>query len=413
MIFSLASRIILVLALASPLAHAAGDPATAAVNHLGLALLRETKGNALVSPWSLQQALAMVYAGAHGKTRDEMTAALGYSADEAELHKGLKCLREAGDALAKDGQGSKPLRTANRLFVAANLPLKTEWLDLTKRFYGAVPQSLNFAPPSAATRAIDDWVAEQTDRLIPSVIPDGALKRDTKLVIANALYFDLPWDELFTKELTKTEPFFTAPGRSKNVPLMFKQHRQRYAHKDGFQIATLPYAGEQVQFVVVLPDDANDLAKVEAALTTDLMAECTSMSRAELRLTLPRLKMEPPSMPMKESLEKLGMKSAFSDGADLTGIWHSEALGNPMIDEIFHRTFVELDENGTKAAASTAVILRPKNGVPREVPHMAVRCDHPFVFAIQHVPTGACLFVGRVADPEPAMSATVRNKPKK
>lgn len=105
---------------------------------------------------------------------------------------------------------------------------------------------------------------------------------------------------------------------------------------------------------------------------------------------------------MKAALQLLGMKAAFSDkDADLTGIWQSDKGGDPVIDEVFHRTFIELDENGTKAAASTAVIIRPKNGVPHEVPHVNVRCDHPFIFAIQHVPTGACLFMGRVTDPAP------------
>jgi serpin B len=397
-------RIILTFSLFPFIASAADDAAVKAVNQLGLSLLRQTEGNSLISPWSLQQSLSMVYAGAKGKTRDEMKVALGYGEDATALHEGFKQLREAGDALAPAVAGVKPLRTANRLFIAKHLPLNADWLDLTKKSYAAEPQVVDFSNLPAATKTINDWVSAQTERKIPSVIPQGALDRRAKLVIVNALYFDMPWDELFTKGLTQTAPFFLTSGRTKNVPLMFKQHRQRYAHQDGFQIATLPYAGEQLQFLVILPDNANDLAKIEATLTPELLAECTKMHKAEVRLTLPRMKMEPPSMPMKGALQKLGMQAAFDSDADLTGIWKSSDGNDPMIDEIFHRTFIELDENGTKAAASTAVMLRPKNGVPHEIPHVVVRCDHPFVFAIQHVPSGACLFIGRMNDPAPDVS---------
>ena len=394
-------RIILAFSLFPFIASAADDVAGKAVNQLGLGLLRQTQGNALISPWSLQQSLAMVYAGANGKTREEMKAALGYGEDATALHEGFKHLREAGDSLVSEVEGDKPLHSANRLFIADKMPLNKEWLELTRGAYGAEPRILDFTNLTAATKTINDWVSVQTEKKIPSVIPDGALDPSTKLVIVNALYFDMPWDELFTKELTQTAPFSLSDGSSKNVPLMFKQHRQRYARKDGFQIASLPYAGAQLQFLVVLPDDVKGLAKVEAALTPELLAECARMPKAEVRLSLPRMKMEPPSMPMKGGLQKLGMNAAFSAGADLTGICKSAGGNDLMIDEIFHRTFIELDENGTKAAASTAIVMRPKNGVPHEIPHVVVRCDHPFVFAIQHVQTGACLFIGRMNDPAP------------
>ncbi len=394
-------RIILSFSLFPFIASAADDVAGKAVNQLGLGLLRQTEGNSLISPWSLQQSLAMVYAGANGKTREEMKAALGYGEDATALHEGFKRLREAGDALVSEVDGIKPLHSANRLFIAGILPLNSEWLELTRNSYGAEPRIQDFSNLTAATKTINDWVSAQTEKKIPSVIPEEALDPLTKLVIVNALYFDMPWDELFTKELTQTAPFVLSDGSNKNVPLMFKQHRQRYARKDGFQIATLPYAGAQLQFLVILPDDVKGLAKVEAALTPELLAECAKMPTAEVRLTLPRMKIEPPSIAMKGALQKLGMKAAFGAGADLTGISKPGSGNDLMIDEIFHRTFIELDENGTKAAASTAIIMRPKNGVPHEIPHVVVRCDHPFIFAIQHIPTGACLFIGRMTEPAP------------
>lgn len=388
-------------------AVAAEEVAASAINHLGLGLLRQTTGNALVSGWSLQQPLALAYAGAKGLTRQEMARALGYPAEDVLLFESLRRIREASDGLAGAPDRAKALRQANRLFVAQDLPLKPAWLDQAREFFGAEPAPADFTRPEAAARSINQWVDEQTGGKIPAVIPDGGLHPRARLVIVNALAFDLPWDELFTKELTKPENFFVARGRSKTVQLMFKQHRQRYVHEEGFQAVSVPYAGGQFQWVVVLPDDANNLASVEGRLTPARLASFATAPATEVRLWLPRLKLEPPVVRLKALLQKLGIKAAFSDrDADLTGMWSAgDPAERPVLDEVFHRAFLELDEDGTKAASASAVVVRKKNGVPHDVPHQVVRCDRPFLFAIQHVPTGACLFLGRVADPAPDVVA--------
>ena len=405
--------LLLAFCLFAAMAHAGENPAVEAVNHLGIATLRLSAGNTLISPWSLQQSLAMVYAGARGKTATEMATALGYQGDPSALHDGFKQLREAMTAVASPAENIKAPRVANRLFVDRRVSLKTDWLELTRKSYEAAPGVTDFSNPRVAEKAINEWVSERTEKIIPFVIPAGRLGSRALLVLVNALYFDMPWDELFTKELTKTEPFFLAQGGSKMVPLMFKQHSQRYTHQDGYQIATVPYAGGSLQFVVILPDDPGDLAKIEGKLTPQLLAGCATLPKTEVRLSLPRLKMEPAPVGMKDTLGKLGMKTAFNTQADLTGIWHGAGIADPVIDEIFHRAFIEFTEEGTKAATSTATIIRPKNGFPREGPHQVVRADHPFVFAIQHVPSGACLFIGRVVDPAPAVPAQSQPKAKK
>ena len=405
--------LIVAFGLVAAISPAAENPAVEAINHLGIATLRQSAGNTLVSPWSVQQSLAMVFAGARGKTATEMATALGYKGDPSALHEGFKQLREAMTAVAAPAEGIKAPQTANRLFVDRRVSLNADWLELVRKSYDAPPGVTDFSNPLVAEKAINEWVSGQTEKKIPFVIPAGRLTRQALLVVVNALYFDMPWDELFTKELTTTAPFFLSQGGCKMVPLMFKQHRQRYAHQDGYQIATVPYAGGSLQFVVILPDRANDLERIEARLTPQLLAGCATLPVAEIRLSLPRLKMEPAPVAMKDALRKLGMKTAFCLGADLTGIWHDGRIADPTIDEVFHRTFIELNEEGTKAAAATAAIIRPKNGHPHEVPHQVVRADHPFIFAIQHVPSGACLFIGRVVDPAPDTPVQPRPPAKK
>lgn len=251
------------------------------------------------------------------------------------------------------------------------------------------------AKADPAEKIINEWVKAETGGKIPAVIPAGALHPDSKLVLVNALSFEMPWEERFTKELTREQPFYVAPTKSKTVPLMFKQHQLRYARRKGFQIAALPYTAGAFQFVVILPDAVDGLPAVEAQLTPQLLTECATLPLAEVRLSFPRIKMEPPAVAMKPMLTRLGMGIAFGGQADFRGISDADLA----ISEVFHRAFIEMDEDGTKAAAATATMLIPKNGHPSEVPHETVTANHPFIFLVQDCRNGACLFIGRVTDP--------------
>lgn len=359
-------------------------------------------GNALVSPWSVQTNLAMAYAGADGETHEAMRKALSFGSDEPALHLGFQSLQQA--LRMKPAAGvPMDLRTVNQFFVAKSLALQQHWLEITRANYAAEAMSADFAHDAQReTARINQWVSQQTNAKIPAIVPAGALDPLTLMVLVNAVYFDMPWDEQFTKSLTTDQPFHVDAGRAKTVPLMFKQHALRYAQKPGFQIAALPYAGGTYQFVVILPDAMDGLAVVEQQITGELLSECATLTPAEVRLSLPRIVMVPPVTSLKQTLSTLGAGEMFDmQKADFSRMVVDANKLRVHVSNVFHRTFIELDEDGTKAAAATAGVIRMKNGVPREVPHKVVKADHPFLFMIQHVSSGACLFLGRFVDPSP------------
>ena len=385
-IFCIASALRLAAAGATP------DAAVNAVNAFAPKLHRElsAQGNTLISPWSLQSALAMVYAGANRPVADEMSAALCLPSPTPELHQSFGALRKS---LLTVPDGAPPLviRTANRLFVQQGESLGKPWLETIRTHYAADAESLDFAKRAkAAEKSINSWVKRETNGMIPELV--GALSPETVVVLANAVCLDLSWEERFTADLTKPLPFHLSATQTKTVPIMFKQHRMRYAKRDGFQIAALPYAGGTLQFVALVPDAIDGLKDLETKLTPDILTGCARLEPAEVRLWLPRIKLTSETKNLPETLKRMGMRKAFTLGG------FDAITAEIGISEVIHKTFIELDEDGTKAAAASAVVM-PKNGVPHEIPHQNVRADRPFLFMIQHIPTGACVFLGRCADP--------------
>jgi serpin B len=396
------------------------EAAVRAVNDFAVAHHRLVKpGNVLVSPWSVQNTLAMLAAGADGSTREAMQKAFFLGDDEKARNAAFHALRQLLTA-KPDAQVPLEIRSSNRLFVEKRLQLVPEWQMAMREVFQAEAGLADFSGGAEGERSkINQWVKDETRGKIPEIIPAGGLDAQTLIVLVSALYFDMPWDEQFTTELTTQQPFWLDSTRFKTVPLMFKQHAQRYARKEGFQIATLPYAEDVFQFVVFVPDAVEGLADVEKQLTGALLTECARLPRTELRLSLPRLKLAPEIVSLKETLTAMGGGQLFEGGkANLSRMIADAGRLELYVSNVFHRTFMEMDEDGTKAAAATAVIVRPKNGAPREIRHQVVKADRPFLFMIQHVTTGTCLFLGRVNDPAPAADATTgapspRGTPKK
>lgn len=382
--------------------------AVAAVNDFAVTHHRlMLAGNVLVSPWSIQNTLAMLAAGADGSTRTVIQKAFFLGEDENARNASFRELQRV--LTTKPGSDiPMEIRSSNRLFVEKRLQLVPRWQTLMREAFQAEAGSANFKGDAAGERtSINRWVAEQTNGKIPEIIPSGALDEQTLLVLVNALYFDMPWDEQFTKELTMQQPFWLDASHAKTIPLMFKQHAQRYARKEGFQIVTLPYAGGLFQFVLFVPDAVDGLAALEKQLTGVLLTECSRLSRTEVRVSMPRLKLVPPVLSLNQTLTAMGAGDMFAVGrANFSRMIVDADEVQPYVSAVFHRTFIEMDEDGTKAASASAGVIRPKNGVPREIPHQVVKADRPFLFMIQHVETGACLFLGRVNDPAPGMAST-------
>jgi serpin B len=292
------------------------------------------------------------------------------------------------------------LIVANRLFGQAGYDFRESFLELVSDNYGAPFEPLDFSQnPASATQHINGWVEGQTRQRIRNLIPGGALNNLTRLVLVNAIYLKAPWSDGFRETATRLLPFQLAGGELVAVPTMIGELCVGYAQREGFTAVTIPYGTGEIQFLILMPDQVNGLAELELNLTPRRLGECAGTHARHIILHLPKFKLEPPMMPLSRELQALGMKSAFDlppGSANFDGIAPRRTGEYLYISEVFHKTFLNLDEKGTEAAAATAVEMADGAAAGKPV---EVHIDHPFLFAIQHRRSGACLFLGHVADP--------------
>ena len=397
------------------------DLAAKATNELAVDLNRQLAtgdGNLCLSPYSIQSALAMTYAGADGETRTEMARVLHFPTNDGGVPASFFALQRSLQEMSaktaelvkqskKFGGPSEPitLHIANRLFAQNGYKFREAFLSLVKQNFGGAFVPVDFiADPAAATQRINKWVADQTRDRIRDLIPGGALDKTTRLVLANALYLKAPWASEFSQNATQPEPFFVHGGAPVDVPMMRKTDKHfGYARHEGFTVVSLPYAGDDLQFVVLLPDEIDGLRKLESKLTADVLAGCAKLEKRDVDLHLPKFKLEPPTITLAEKFEALGMKTAFDKpqgSANFDKIAPRTPKDYLYISQIFHKTFIAVDEKGTEAAAATAVAMMAGTAFRSPPPPpIEVKIDRPFIYAIQHVPSGVCLFLGRVTDP--------------
>ena len=395
------------------------DLAATATNQLAVDLHRQLATgdeNLCVSPYSIESALAMTFAGAEGETRTEMARVLHLPNDGAvptsfsALQRSLEEMSAKTADLVKEskrfGGPSEPitLSIANRLFAQKGYNFREAFLSLVKQNYGAAFEPLDFVTDlAAATQHVNKWVADETRDRIRDLIPAGALNNMTRLVLANALYIKAPWADPFSDKTTHPEPFHVHGGAPVDVPMMRKTAEFGYVKRDGFTAVSLPYVGDDLQFLVLLPDDVNGLDALESKLTANVLAECAKLEARDVDLHLPKFKLEPPTIALAKRFQTLGMKSAFDQprgSADFNRMAPRKPNDYLYISQIFHKTFIAVDEKGTEAAAATAVVMMKATAIAGPKPQpIEVKVDHPFIYAIQHVPSGVCLFLGRVTDP--------------
>jgi serpin B len=402
--------------------HAADfDLAAKATNELGVDLHRQfARGdeNLCLSPYSIQSALAMTFAGADGDTRTEMARVLHFPNDGDAIHASFAVLYGSLEEMAKKtatiaehskktGGPSEPitLAIANRLFAQNGYDFRNAFRDLVKTFYGAPFEPLDFKKnPERERQYINKWVADQTRDRIRDLIPVNGVDATTRLVLANAIYLKAPWGNEFSDAFTKAKPFHVHGGATVDVPTMNNIKKFAYAKQNGFTAVALPYSGSELQFLVLLPDEVKGLRELESKLTTEMLTQCAKLeTKRDVDLSLPKFKFEPPTIPLSDKLKALGMKTAFDmpkGSANFERIAPRKPDDYLAISEVFHKTFIAVDEKGTEAAAATAVAMmamaRMQSPPP---PPIVVKVDRPFIYAIQHVPSGACLFIGRVTDP--------------
>ncbi len=386
--------------------------AAKSTNQLGLDLykaLAHEKGNLCLSPYSIESALAMTFAGAAGDTRTEMARVLHFDpADDNGVADSFAALQKSLVQMSAPQKGAKSdqitLAIANRLFAQKDYPFRPSFLALVKQKYDAPLQPLDFKKNSAgATKEINDWVADQTRKRIVDLIPPNGLDETTRMVLANALYLKAPWAEPFEKSATRPEPFHANGGTPVDVPMMHEtSHGFGYGEKPDFTMVSLPYKGNDLRFTVLLPKEVNGLASLESKLSAALLDECAHLSNAYVALSFPKFKMEPPTIALQSELKALGMKTAFDEPAGSAN-FDRLAPRRPddylYISKVFHKTFIAVDEDGTEAAAATAVAMSMATSAMNPEQPIAVKVDRPFIYLIQQASTGVCLFIGRVTDP--------------
>lgn len=356
--------------------------------------VRVSDGNLFLSPYSISTALAMTYGGARGDTETQMAKALRFTIGQEDLHPAFAELESKLNKVQE--AGNVKLSIANSLWLQRDYKFLDAYLSLVKKHYGVSITAVDYKRATeAARKLINNWVEDKTQEKIKDLIQPGILDALTRLVLVNAIYFKGDWDRQFNAEQTKDAPFFVSPEESVNTPMMYQKHRFRYADTGDLQVLELPYAGNELSMLVLLPSEKGALGRIEKRLSMENLREWRrQLRKKEVMVYLPKFKMTS-MFRLDETLRSMGMVDAFSMGkADFSGM-----DGNPgwlYIGAVIHKAFVDVNEEGTEAAAATAVVMRVKS-MPKPPP--TFRADHPFVFLIQENQTGSILFMGRLNDP--------------
>ncbi len=354
----------------------------------------EQGGNLFYSPYSISLALAMTYAGARSVTEEQMAETLHYTLPQERLHSAFNALDTALTGYDGEDEDGFQINIANAIWGQEGYEFLSAFLDTLAENYGAGLRTQDFVNEAEAARqTINRWVSDQTEEKIKDLIPQGALGAATRLVLTNAIYFNGKWVTPFEKSKTHDDTFNLMDRSTVTVPMMTQTGWIEYAEGVGYQAAALPYRGADMAMVFVLPEEGR-FAEIEAAFSPELLASIMeSFESQQVKITVPKFTFES-ALSVAETLIEMGMPSAFR-GADFSGMTGNRDL---FISDVLHKAFVAVDEEGTEAAAATAVIMELSAII--EEPAVVMKLDRPFVFVIRDNSTGTILFVGRVLTPE-------------
>lgn len=384
-------------------AVAGGDVAAAkdyasANNAFGFELWQRTRaaGNLAIAPASVSLALGMTWAGARGQTAAQMSKALRmHDVDGMTTSMGQQLARW-NDPAHRD---AFELTVVDRLFGEQSARFEPDFLALMKDRMGAPLEPVDFIGGWEAARArINGWVEDSTKDRIRDLLPAGSLDTDTRLVLTNAVYFKGDWQQPFDRDHTHAADFFVGGTKKISTKTMHQSAYLGYADLGDAQLVELPYRGGQLALDIVLPKAKDGLDALERDLDdADFAAAVAKLEPQFVDLALPKFKLEmSSSLQLKAALKAMGIVDAFSGSADFSGI--STTIKPLFIDDVYHKTFVALDEKGTEAAAATAVVMRTESAAV-DPDGVDVTADHPFLFVLRDTTSGAVLFIGHVADP--------------
>ena len=362
--------------------------------------VRERDTNLFYSPYSISLALAMTYAGARGVTEEQVGDTLHFTLAQERLHPAFNALdlelASRGELPEGwEGEGFR-LNIANSLWGQTGYSFLPDFLDVLAEDYGAGLRLLNFMnAPEESRIVINGWVSNQTEGKIEDLLGPGAITPYTRLVLANAIYFNAAWLFPFGEEATHDGPFYLLDGGQVTVPMMEQKADFRFTEDERYQAIELPYSSKGLSMLVLLPK-AGSFEKFELTLDTALIDSISAgLGLKYVHLTMPKFRIES-TFSLGETLAGMGMSDAFQLGvADFSGM---DGTQNLFIGAIVHKALVSVDEAGTEAAAATAVAVVPGLLPPPPTP-VEVTINRPFIFMIRDIETGAILFVGRVLNP--------------
>lgn len=371
-------------------------PVTAGSDAFDVALYRAVAaapGNQFVSPYSVSAAFALLYPGARGPTAAEMTTVFGFDPSMATQ---VTRTRALADALTAETGGSE-FTSANAAWVERTMALRSDYARTIREGLGATIEPVDFiANQREALRRINAWAARETRERIREILANEDASR--RLVLTNAVYFKGKWSDQFSANATRDGDFFAASGETVRARLMRQITRARYFEGEGFQAAEFDYDSGAFALSVFLPRERAGLEAFERSLSgANLDAWLERLGSAEtprLDVTLPKVEMNA-EYDLVRQLQALGLRLAFGDSADFSGVTEATTLA---VSAVIHKTFLAIDEEGTEAAAVTAIDMRATAARPEpEAPPIEFKADHPFFIVLRHKPTGARLFLGRIA----------------
>ncbi|XP_047107925.1 leukocyte elastase inhibitor-like isoform X1 [Schistocerca piceifrons] len=357
-------------------------------------ILAESDGNLFFSPTSVQVILALAHLGAKGSTAQEIAEGLHLPSDKAIIEEGFSALMHQ-----LKGSDDTVLEVANKIYAQASFPIKEEFQASAAKFL-AEAEEADFVKEAEKSRTlINEWVEMKTNKKIQNLIPQGALDALTRLVLVNAVYFKGIWSSQFKKDATSPMPFHITATEEKTVDMMHIKKKFMYTEAQQLesQVLELPYKGDQLSMVIILPKKIDGLRELERKLVdVNLPDILQKLRKVDVNVYLPKFKLEH-QVDLSDTLKKLGMKAMFDDcNADFTGI--NDSKPGLVVSKVFHKAFIEVNEEGTEAAAATGAVIRYRKAqIPCEP--VSFKADHPFTFFIKECQTQTNIFVGHFIIP--------------
>ena len=355
--------------------------------------LEKSADNIFFSPYSISTALAMTYEGARGKTADEMQSVFHFPTDGNLRKSSFAAIQ---NQINKSDSKYK-LSIANALWAQNDYKFLSEYTNVLQQYYAGKATNVDFKNSTEESRqTINKWVEDKTNNKIKDLFPQGSLNSMTRLVLTNAIYFKGTWIKQFEKKQTRDGDFRVSTTNTVKVPMMQRTDKDakfNYVETDNLQVLEMPYEGDKLSMIILLPKN-DSLSSLESSLSLEKINDWRSKLREQrVDVFMPKFTFDTKYF-MNETLAKMGMPTAFTYDADLSGM---DGTQNLFIQKVIHQAFVDVNEEGTEAAAATGVSVGFKSAMPQQ--SIIFRADHPFIFVIQDKENGNILFFGRVSNP--------------